>query len=77
MNEPDFALYAAQPATGTVLTNVAQLRTQGLHACEAVCGLGLKILKVGERGKEWCCATRDLVHEMLLDRISVMRELFE
>jgi hypothetical protein len=77
MGEPYLALNALQPAPRTLLANVAQLGAQSLHACEAARGLGLKILEVGKGGKEGCCATRDLVHEVLLYRVGMMGELFE
>jgi hypothetical protein len=77
MGEPYLALYATQPAARAVLANVAQLRAQFLHAFEAARGLRLKILKVGERGKEGRRAARDLVHEVLLNGVGMMRKLLE
>ena len=47
MCEPYLAMYAAQPSPRAVLTNVAQLRAQILHAFEATRGLRLEILKIG------------------------------
>jgi hypothetical protein len=89
VGEPYLALNAAQPAPRAVLANmaanvvanvaanVAQLFAQILHAFEAARRLLLEILKIGERGKEGCRATRDLMYEVLFDCVGVMRELLE
>jgi hypothetical protein len=77
MGEPYLALYALQPAARTFIVYVAQLRTQPLHAREAARGLRLKILEVGKGGEERGCASRDLMHEVLLYSVGMVRELFE
>jgi hypothetical protein len=76
MDEPYLALYAVQPAARALFVYIAQLRTQSLHAREAARGLRLKILEVGKGGEERCRATRDLMHEVLLYSVGMMRELF-
>jgi hypothetical protein len=77
MGEPYLALNATQPTPCAVFADVAQLCAQTLHAFEAARGLLLEILKIGERGKEGCRATRNLVYEVLFNCVSVMRELLE
>jgi hypothetical protein len=77
MGEPYLTLYALQPAVRAFFVHVAQLRTQSLHACKAARGLRLKVLEVGKGGEEWCRASRNLMHEVLLYGVGVMRELFK
>jgi hypothetical protein len=77
MGEPYLALNATQSTPRAVFANVAQLCAQILHAFETARRLLLKILKIGERGKEGCGATRNLVYEVLLNRVGMVRELLE
>jgi hypothetical protein len=77
MAEPYLTLYALQPAARALLTNVAQLAAQSLHACEAARRLSLKILEVGKGGEEGSRATRDLVYKVLFYRVGMVGELFE
>jgi len=66
-----------QPAARTFFVYVTQLCTQSLHACEAARGLRLKILEVGKGCEERCRTSRDLMHEVLLYSVGMMRELFK
>ena len=68
--EPHLAL---QSVARVFLTNISS------YARMTACRLDLEVLEVanGERGEGRRCATRDLAHEVPLERVGLVREYFE
>jgi hypothetical protein len=61
----------------TILLDSSQLCTQRLYACKAACRLSLEIMEVGKRGEEGHRVTGDLVYEVLLEHVGMVREFFD